>query len=430
MTSATRTRAHDPLRFIVLQPGARRHYAVPAMLARAGMLERFYTDICADAGLLRHLGALWPECMRPRPVARLLGRQLPPDVSSRTIRQVPLSSCAHLALRRFPSCQRWLDGWVRPENRMIDLVRSDGFAGANALYTVLVNSDLDLVREAKGRGVRTVHDVMMAPDIGRWAQEERQLFPGIEETLPPERVRAGNERDARKYQLSDLILVPSEFVRRAVLELGADPTRIATVPYGIDERWLDQVNELVPGRVLFVGSARLLKGSHYLAAACRILQRRHVPCEVRVVGPCRPDVVRHPAFRGPTYVGQVPRSRIADEFRRADVFVLPTLSEGMARAHLEAMACGVPVITTPNCGAVVRDGVDGFVVPIRDAKAIADKVELLLADRGLRERMGQSARERARVHLGALWRASAGRARRAGMTKGRLRRCCSSAWHT
>ena len=152
----------------------------------------------------------------------------------------------------------------------------------------------------------------------------------------------------------------------------------------------------MPGRVLFVGSVGLRKGSHYLAEATRILQRRRVACEIRVVGPYRPDVVRHPAFRGPTYVGQVPRSRIVDEFRRADVFVLPTLCEGMARVHLEAMACGVPVITTPNCGAVVRDGVDGFIVPTRDAAAIADKVELLLSDRALRARMGENARARAR----------------------------------
>ena len=77
MTSPSQNGARDPLRFIVLQPGARMHYAVPALLARAGMLERFYTDICADVGWLRHLGPLWPERMRPRPVARLLGRRLP-----------------------------------------------------------------------------------------------------------------------------------------------------------------------------------------------------------------------------------------------------------------------------------------------------------------------------------------------------------------
>ena len=60
------------------------------------------------------------------------------------------------------------------------------------------------------------------------------------------------------------------------------------------------------------------------------------------------------------------------------------------------MACGVPVITTPNCGSVVRDGIDGFIVPIRDAEAIADRIELLLADRALRARMGRNARARAR----------------------------------
>ena len=320
----------DPLRFIVLQPGARMSYAVPALLARGGMLERFYTDVCADVGPLRYLGPLWPERMRPGPIARLLGRRLPRGLPPHRVRQVPLSSCAYLGLRPSPNGPPRLGSWTEPDRRMIELVRKDRFAGANALYIVLINSDLDLVREARARGLRTVHEVMIAPDVGRWLQEEQALFPGIEESLPPEGVRAGNERDARKYALSDLILVPSEFARRAVLELGADPERIATVPYGLDEWWLKGQSEPIPGRVLFVGSVGLRKGSHYLAAASRILERRGVACEVRVVGPGRPEDVRHPAFQGPAYVGQVPRSRVVDEFRSADVFVLPTVCEGMA----------------------------------------------------------------------------------------------------
>ena len=63
---------------------------------------------------------------------------------------------------------------------------------------------------------------------------------------------------------------------------------------------------------------------------------------------------------------------------------------------LEAMACGVPVITTPHCGSAVRDGVDGFIVSIRDSQALADRMQQLLEDRSLRQRMGASARERAR----------------------------------
>ena len=86
---------------------------------------------------------------------------------------------------------------------------------------------------------------------------------------------------------------------------------------------------------------------------------------------------------------------MAEEYARADVFVLPSLSEGMALAHLEAMAAGVPVIATPNCGSVVRDGVDGFIVPVRDREMLAARIEEIVSDRQLRERMSINARQRA-----------------------------------
>jgi len=100
-------------------------------------------------------------------------------------------------------------------------------------------------------------------------------------------------------------------------------------------------------------------------------------------------------FQGPTYVGQVPRSQVREEFLRADVFAFPTLVEGFALSHLEAMACGLPVVTTPGCGPAVREGQDGFVVPPRDAHALADKIAAIITDRALRRRMSESARERA-----------------------------------
>jgi glycosyltransferase involved in cell wall biosynthesis len=281
--------------------------------------------------------------------------------------------------------------------RLPALVRKDGFANATALYTLLINSDLDLVRDAKAAGLRVVHDVMIGPDVGLWIHEETKRCPGLEPGLDLDMIRRGRERDAEKYRLADLILVPSPFTAKAVIELGAEPKRVATVPFGLDEVKIQgAVGRPIKGRVLFVGTVGLRKGSHYLAEATRLLQRRGLPVDTRVVGPFDVEVVSRAGFRGPSYVGQMPRTRIAEEFRRADVFVLPTLCDSFGIVQLEAMACGVPVITTPNCGAVVRDGIDGFIVPIRDAAAIADKVELLLADRALRARMGACARARAR----------------------------------
>ena len=86
-------------------------------------------------------------------------------------------------------------------------------------------------------------------------------------------------------------------------------------------------------------------------------------------------------------------------YRSASVVVIPTLFEGLGMVVLEALACGVPVVVT-RCGPdqVVRDGIDGIVVPPGDAEALAEAIERLYADPELRSRMGRNARERAVAH--------------------------------
>jgi glycosyltransferase involved in cell wall biosynthesis len=81
-----------------------------------------------------------------------------------------------------------------------------------------------------------------------------------------------------------------------------------------------------------------------------------------------------------TFHGAVSRDRTEEFYRSADLFVLPTLSDGFALTQLEAMACGLPVIATPNCGEVVTDGVDGLIVPASDANALAEAFQLLIQD--------------------------------------------------
>jgi len=96
------------------------------------------------------------------------------------------------------------------------------------------------------------------------------------------------------------------------------------------------------------------------------------------------------------HIPNVPRIMLAEIYRWADVFVFPTLIEGMGLVVLEAMASGIPVIVTPNGpGDVVREGVDGYVVPIRDVDAIADRLDYLRANPEARMQMGANARERA-----------------------------------
>lgn len=369
------------------------HYAVPTLLERAQMLRHFYTDAVGNIGLTGVLGDVLPRSLCPAPLRRLFARKIPTEVPPDRVTTVQGHALRDGVLKRIGSGDtgRWSASAPRALRRRMTI---ENFRGANALYC-LDNGDEPLMLAAKRRGMTIVYEQVIAPQVGRILREERARYPGLEKQEPEEFVEEGIRRDNEVWKLADLVLAPSEFVRAGMIELGADPNVIRLVPYGLPERWYGATSQPVPGRILFVGSVGLRKGSHYFAEAYRILRQRGVNVEFRVVGPYQDRQISSPLFTGPDYIGQVPRDVVQKEFAQADIFALPTLAEGFALVHLEAMACGVPVVTTPNCGPAVRDGQEGFIVPARDATALADRLQTIITDRALRNRMGENARTRA-----------------------------------
>jgi glycosyltransferase involved in cell wall biosynthesis len=94
-------------------------------------------------------------------------------------------------------------------------------------------------------------------------------------------------------------------------------------------------------------------------------------------------------------VNSVPRSELEFHYRWADVLLLPTICEGSATVCYEALASGLPVITTENAGSVIRDGLDGYIVPVRDSDSIADRITRLIQTKGLLGSMSENALHRA-----------------------------------
>jgi glycosyltransferase involved in cell wall biosynthesis len=377
----------------VVQPGARLHYAAPQVFARAGLLKTLYTDFHASRPWARCLSQIVPSAVAPSPLRRTLGRQIPAGLAIDRVRDVPLTTISFMIAEKLgmvPDAQRGI------ARAMLKRMSSDHWSSNDLVYTVLINEDLETLRTLKTRGVRIIHECMVGPDVGVWIDEERRRFPGLEGEVNEERTALGRQRDAEKYQLADLVLVPSEFTRRAVLNLGANPSKVVLVPYGLDaDKFVTAPIHPVAGRVLTVGEVGLRKGHPYLCQAARILKKRGINCNFRVAGSISPTIAASEIMKGVTYLGIVPRSHISAEFSKADVFVLPTLADSFSLAHLEALAHGVPVITTENCGSVVRDGVDGFIVPIRDPEALADKIELVVTNRTLRAELSNNAKKRA-----------------------------------
>ena len=371
------------MRISVVQPGARLHYAVPEILAKAGVLRALHTDLHGEHRAIRLLDRLLPAGVTPKALRRLTGRRLPRDLPASLVRDHPVAALS-VAIR----------GRGVPSRRLLADLESCGLGEGDTVYTVLVNEDVETMRRLKDRGVTIVHECIIGPDVGLHMIEEAARFPGLEPAPDPNAVEAGRARDREKYAVSDAVLTPSAFTDRAVADLSPVTTR-KLVPYGMD------IAQTVaprpkPGRVLAVGSVGLRKGHPDLAAAARLLTAQGSRAEVRVVGPADPDFARHPLLAGPTYVGQVPRSAVMEEFARADVLAFPTICDSFGLVLLEAMAMGVPVVCTPHCGDVVRDGIDGFVVPVRDPEALADRIDRIVSDRDLRARMSASALERAR----------------------------------
>jgi glycosyltransferase involved in cell wall biosynthesis len=128
----------------------------------------------------------------------------------------------------------------------------------------------------------------------------------------------------------------------------------------------------------------------YIPDALRLIPKGVV--EVRLVGPSMlsPQGLQH-LRDGMEIVGAVPRADIECHYEWADALVLPTLSEGSANVVVEAMARGLPVVTTPNAGSVIEDGLNGLLVHIRDSQALASALLRLANDEALRRRLGSAA---------------------------------------
>jgi glycosyltransferase involved in cell wall biosynthesis len=98
----------------------------------------------------------------------------------------------------------------------------------------------------------------------------------------------------------------------------------------------------------------------------------------------------------------LPRAGMRDLYSQASVLVLPSIEDGFGQVIVQAMACGLPVIATTNTGGpdVITDGKDGFIVPIRDARAIADRLDYLYRNPDARAAMGRAALETVRAWNG------------------------------
>ena len=193
----------------------------------------------------------------------------------------------------------------------------------------------------------------------------------------------------------------SEYAKDTYVHYGFPRERIFVVPLGIDLQKFYATPP--PSDFVFLlmahvtGTTGILKGLQYLLQAWSELNIKNARLRVcGELGPEAQELIKR--YRGKLKNAEFPGtvSNPEDHYRQSSVFVLPSLAEGLPKVVLEAMACGRPVITTPILKPVVREGIEGFYVPMRDVEALKERMLYFYNHRAEVARMGAHASERAR----------------------------------
>jgi glycosyltransferase involved in cell wall biosynthesis len=180
----------------------------------------------------------------------------------------------------------------------------------------------------------------------------------------------------------DYVLSPSNFVANSFLQRGFRQDQILPVFYPVDLSMFRPVNTIRPAEkpftVINTGGLSLRKGTPYLLEAFRLIKKT-VPNAKFLLTDSPTDSIKSilGAYNDLSieWAPYLPEKQLAERLRTADVFILPSLEEGLVRTALQAMATGLPCILTPNTGVndYIIPGVNGSVIPIRNPEAIADE---------------------------------------------------------
>lgn len=253
------------------------------------------------------------------------------------------------------------------------------------------------VIEAKKKGMIALCDHSIAhPAVLQYLVTNKGMFPEKGKAGPISTLWSNVLKD---IELADYILVNSDFVKETFLHQGWSPERIHVIYLGVDQQFMDAVpvrdyptDHHEPIKLLLAGELGLRKGGEVLVQA---LQRiNDLPWQLEIIGGIDPVLKeRFGAFLADPRVkisAFIPRSELSARMSAAEVFVFPSFAEGSARVIFEALACGCYVITTPNSGSIVEDGVHGRLVPPGDIDALETAIRQTIARRETIARVGRS----------------------------------------
>jgi len=378
-------------------------------LHEAGLLAAYTTTFAYTPGdpLCRFL----VKALRPfyRSPERQLARRRVSEIPEELVIAHPMSEMIRMLAAKMPMGRMAADLVWEPMELWFDsIVSRKHLDGVDAVYGY-EHACLATFRAQKQRGGICIYDMPICHHSAtmRWVGGEFAKYPELVTPYERHRMRLAARRNLRKkaeLALADRVATASDFVADSLVAAGVPRHKIWIIPSGAPAVDTSGRSPKRNGFVFLVaGTLSVRKGTHYVLEAWRRLAPPP-QIELWLVGNWQlPEHMRKGLPGAVVIRDTVPRDELYALFDRANALVFPTLAEGLALTPLQAMARGLPVVTTPNSGAgvFIRHGENGWLVPPCDVDSLCVAMHDCLADPPRLDEMG---REAARAMAGWQWR--------------------------
>lgn len=309
------------------------------------------------------------------------------------------SLIAKLGLQnKFPAIRKKIEYYDRFGNRVANICLKKN-VDAVIMFDTTASACFQKIHEANSKVVKIL-DVTIGSRIYAKYLYEKEMQNIKSDCFYKEYPDLWNPQILNKFQneidFADYAIAASKYVKETLIYSGMPEDKIYIVPYGTTKRSINRSSKKKNDKLelLFVGQINYRKGIHRLLEVIQYFSESEV--HLNIAGDFSDNNEIYMKYKDNprvSFLGLVPHEQIGQLYEKCDVFVLPSLSEGMARVGLEALGCGLPVICTDHSGIndIIVDGENGFTVPVCNNDAIKDKIEWFLSHKKELTRMSQCA---------------------------------------
>jgi len=363
--------------------GSRNHYIIPVILQNNDLLNKFYTDsYIGNKPLFEKVLLILNKLKHSNIIKKLLTRR------HNAIPRDKIISFDFLGIK-YAYLRKKTENWEELEKVYVSINKQfclniikhakkevnnfDVFYGFNG-------ASLEIIEFCKQNKKNFILEQTSIPHkfYNEIVNEEIKKFTNYEKNgMMRNKDYDLVNRELQEIMLTDYIIAPSAFVKDSLINLGAKSEKIILIPYGIEtERFPYKIRKKGKNRplnILFLSEVGLRKGTLYLLEALRNLKSQMAVAKFAGLMSLKEEILDKYKDRV-EFLGHIPKSEVKELLNWADIFILPSLAEGSSISIYEALASGIPVITTKNSGSIVEDGKTGFIVPVRDSDSIKDAI--------------------------------------------------------